>query len=143
MPNGTEPGSIIADTEDVYRAILYPYWWPNGMSRPSSAAFDESIFSVDVKSKTTPQQTIARFRNVTRLAEFNCGRAKEIGFETRDELDPNQPENLAHAHVYFLGYDSFNRNQRKIKARMLAGMCLEVTLPASGSEMVPPKGPWS
>jgi hypothetical protein len=128
MANGAERGSLIADTEDVYRAILYPHWWVEEKNRPSSAAFDEAFFSVDVKSKTTPQQTSARFRNVTRLAEFNCGRAKEIDFETRDELDPNQPDNLAHAHVYFLGYDSFNEKQRKKKARKLAELCLEVAV---------------
>jgi len=134
MPNGTEPGSLIADTEDVYRAILYPHWWVEEKNRPSSAAFDEAIFSVDVKSKTTPQETSARFRNVTRLAEFNCGRAREIDFETRDELDPNQPDNLAHARVHFRGYDSFNVNQRKKKARKRAELCLEVVVPTSSSE---------
>lgn len=136
MPDGAEPGSLIADTEDVYRAILSPEWWPDGMVRPSSAAFDEAVFSVDVKSRTTPQATAARFRNVTRIAEFNCGQAKGIGFETRDELDPNQPENLAHAHVYFLGYDTFSRNERKKKARKLAELCVEVAVPAPGSAVV-------
>src|SRR4051794_34537228 len=99
MSSGTQPAPLVADTEDVYRAILYPHWWVEEKSRPSSAAFDEETFSVDVKTKTTPQQTAARFQNVTRFAEFNCGRAREIGFETRDELDLNQPGNLAHAHV--------------------------------------------
>jgi hypothetical protein len=128
MANGTELGSLIADSEDVYRAILYPHWWVEEKSRPSSAAFDEAVFSVDVKSKTTPQQTSARFRNVTRLAEFNCGQARAIDFETRDELDPAQPDNLAHAHVYSLGYETFNEKQRKKKARKLAELCREVAV---------------
>lgn len=81
-----------------------------------------------MKSKTTPQQTAARFQNVTRLAEFNCGQARGIGFETRDELDLNQPVNFAHAHVYFLSYHTFNHNQRKKKARKLAELCREVTV---------------
>ena len=140
MPDGTEPGSLIDDTEDVYRAILSPDWWPDGMSRPSSAAFDDPVFSVDVKSRTTPRKTAARFRNVTRIAEFNCGRARGIGFETRDELGPNQPDNLAHAHVYFLGYDTFSNKERKKKARRLAEMCMEVAIPASGSEVVTIQG---
>jgi hypothetical protein len=140
MPNGTEPGSLIDDTEDVYRAILSPDWWPDGMNRPSSAAFDDPVFSVDVKSRTTPRETAARFRNVTRIAEFNCGRARGIGFETRDELDPNQPDNLAHAHVYFLGYDAFSNKERKKKARRLAEICIEVAIPASGSEVVTIQG---
>lgn len=50
--------SRVADHEGVYRAILYPHWWPDGISRPSSAAFDEEVFSVDVKSRTTPHDEI-------------------------------------------------------------------------------------
>jgi hypothetical protein len=117
MADGTEPGSLVADTEDVYRAILYPRWWPDGMNRPSSAAFDDPSFSVDVKSRTTPRQTAARFRNVTRIAEFNCGQARGIGFETRDELDPAQPDHLAHAHVYFLGYATIRSTRSNGKRR--------------------------
>ncbi len=128
MSSGSQPGPLVADTEDVYRALLYPSWWVEEERRPSSAAFDEAIFSVDVKSRTTPQQTAARFKDVTHLAEFNCGRARTIGFETRDELDPNQPDNLAHAHVYFLGYSDTNSNQRKKKARKLVEICKVVNI---------------
>jgi hypothetical protein len=128
MSSGTQPGPLLADTEDLYRAILYPHWWVDERSRPSSAAFDEAIFSVDVKSRTTPQQTAARFQNVTRLAEFNCGQAGRLGFEARDELDPAQPDNHAHAHVYFLGYHTYNQKQRKTKARKLAELCQEVVV---------------
>ncbi len=124
MPRSVGP--LVADTEDVYRAILYPHWWVEEKSRPSSAAFDEEVFSVDVKSRTTPQQTAGRFQNVTRLAQFNCGQARALGFETRDELDPDQPSNLAHAHVYFLEYHTTNPSQRKKKARKLAELCQEV-----------------
>ena len=128
MSEGSQPGPLLADTEDVYRAILYPHWWVEEKHRPSSAAFDEEIFSVDVKSKTTPQQTAAHFQNVTRIAEFNCGEGRGIGFESRDESDPNQPDNLAHAHVYFLNYHATNPTQRKKKARKLAEKCKEVAV---------------
>jgi hypothetical protein len=128
MSSGTQQVQFIEDHEDVYRAITLPRHWPEGANRPSSAAFDDAVFSVDVKSKTTPQETAARFRGVTRLAEFNCGQAKAIGFETRDELDPAQPTNLAHAHVYFLGYETFSRGARKGQARRLAEMCREVAV---------------
>src|SRR4051794_27428627 len=124
MPDGSQPGPLLSDSEDVYRAVLYPHWWVDEKNRPSSAAFDEEVFSVDVKSKTTPQETAARFRNVTRLAEFNCGEGRAIGFESRDELDPIQPDNLAHAHVYFLG----SPTQRKKKARKLAEKCKPVLI---------------
>lgn len=126
MSERNERGPLLPDSDNVYRAILSPTWWPDDSDRPSSAAFSDDIFSVDVKSRTTPQETASRFRNVTRLAEFNCGEAKAIGFEARDEPDPNQPDNLAHAHVYFLDFHATNKNQRKIKARKLAGICQEV-----------------
>lgn len=122
MPDETTRGPLLADTEDVYRA-LFAGWWPDGMTRPSSAAFDFEVFSVDVKSKTTPQQTAGRFNNVTRLAEFNCGAGKAVGFDSHDELDPAQPENLAHAHVYMRDYHATNPSQRKKKARKLAEIC--------------------
>jgi hypothetical protein len=126
MPEATPVGQLLDDSEDVYRAILYPHWWVQERNGPSSAAFDDAVFSVDVKSKTTPQQTAVRFRNVNRLAEFNCGEARVIGFESRDELDPAQPDNLAHAHVYFLDYQTTGENQRKKKARKLAQICKPV-----------------
>ncbi|MBV8313584.1 MAG: hypothetical protein JOZ53_01360 [Planctomycetaceae bacterium] len=128
MSDGTALGPLLNDAENVYRAILYPHWWVEEEGRPSSAAFDEEIFSVDVKSRTTPGETAARFRNVNRLVEFNCGQARAIGFETRDEPDQNQPDNIAHAHVYFLNYSTLVKNQRKKKARRLANLCQEVTI---------------
>ena len=116
-------GPPIADHEDVYRAILYPMQWHDAENRPSSAAFDEEFFSVDVVSRTTPALTRSRFRIVLRLVQFNCGLARSIGFDTRDELDPNFPENTAHAHVYFLGYHELSGKRRKAKARKLVDLC--------------------
>jgi hypothetical protein len=89
------------------------------------------IFSVDRKILTTPRETVARFKEVLRLVEFNCGKAREIGFETRDELDPNKPDNKAHAHVYFLEYHELGKNGRKKKARRLVALCHEVPLDAT------------
>ena len=128
MSEATAFGPLLDDGEDVYRAILSPTWWVEERNGPSSAAFDDAVFSVDVKSRTTPQQTAARFRNVNRLAEFNCGEGRAIGFESRDELDPAQPDNAAHAHVYFLDYYATNPSQRKKKARRLAEICKPVTV---------------
>jgi hypothetical protein len=113
-------------SEDVYRAILYPHWWVEERNGPSSAAFDDAVFSVDVISRTTPQQSAARFHNIDRLAEFNCGEARMIGFDSRDEPDPAHPENIAHAHVYCLEYDALNPRQRKKTARTLAQICRAV-----------------
>lgn len=116
-------GPLLDDAEDVYRAILYPFLWVEERNGPSSAAFDDAVFSVDVKSRTTPQETAGRFRDVKFLAEFRCGEARPLGFESRDELDAAQPDNLAHAHVYFLDYHATGPNQRKKKAKRLAQIC--------------------
>lgn len=124
MTGENDPGRLVDDSEYVYRAILYPGWWADG--RPSSAAFDDDVFSVDRKILTTPKETIARFSMVLRLVEFNCGQAKAIGFETRAEPDPDKPDNKAHAHVYFLEYNKLSISGRKKKARKLAGLCSEV-----------------
>jgi hypothetical protein len=113
----------VSDQEQVYRAILYPQHWSDAQQRPSSAAFDDPVFSVDIASRTTPDLTKARFRMVLKLVEFNCGEARAIGFDTRDEIDPLFGDNVAHAHVYFLDYSALGRSQRKTKARQLAERC--------------------
>lgn len=111
-------GPPVAESEDLYRAILTPLHWSDRDHRPSSAAFDHPVFSVDVASRTTPAAMAARFQSVARLVSFNCGVARSIGFDTRDERDEQFPGNAAHAHVYFVG-----AAKRKTKARELAGKC--------------------
>lgn len=130
MTGDSVEGQLVDDAEDVYRAILYPGWWAGSEGRPSSAAFDEEKFSVDRKLFTTPEETVARFKVVIRLVEFNCGQARSIGFETRAEADPEKPENKAHAHVYFLAYKDLGNSVRKKKARRLATLCREVKVSA-------------
>lgn len=120
------PGPLVSDDEYAYRAILYPKQWTEKENRPSSAAFDEEKFSVDIASRTTPKQTASRFDFVLQLVQFQCGEARQVGFETRDEIDPEHPENLAHAHVYFLDYSDTSLNKRKAKARNLAKKCAVV-----------------
>jgi hypothetical protein len=114
----------VDDSEDAYRAILYPQHWAEMQNRPSSAAFDDEVFSVDLKSRTTPEETVARFRMVLKLVEFNCGAARALEFDTRDERDEKHPENRAHAHVYFVGQEK----SRKKQARRLAESCHLVAL---------------
>lgn len=121
-------GPLVDDSEDAYRSILYPWQWVEHLSRPSSAAFDEDVFSVDLASRTTPEQTRNRFQFVLELVAFNCGDARGIGFETRDELDPVHPDNTAHAHVYLIGYRDLSAKQRKVKARRLADRCWQVVV---------------
>jgi hypothetical protein len=124
MSGMTPHGPQVDDSEDVYRAILYPEQWAAEQNRPSSAAFDDMVFSVDLKSRTTPRETASRFRMTLSLVEFNCGDARALGFDTRDERDEKFPENRAHAHVYCL----LEKNQRKKQARKLAKACKVVEL---------------
>lgn len=51
-----------------------------------------------------------------KLSVFNCGVARELGFDTRDEPDENFPENKAHAHVYCV----HKHDKRKKQAKKLA-----------------------
>jgi hypothetical protein len=112
-------GPPVPDAEDAYRAILTPSHWVAESNRPSSAAFDDEVFSVDLKSRTTPRETASRVRMALNLVEFNCGEARALGFDTRDERDEIAPENQAHAHVYC----TLGKSQRKKQARKLALAC--------------------
>ena len=109
-------GPPIGDIEDAHRAILYPWQWADDLDRPSSAAFRDPVLSVDIKSRTTPAETRARFRGEVKLVEFGCGEARSIGFDTRDEPDAASPDNRAHAHVYCV----VEEKRRKGAARRLA-----------------------
>jgi hypothetical protein len=126
MPVTGERGPQLPDEESVYRAIVSPAWWCEAENRPSTAAFDHQVFSVEVKSRTTPQQTAARFHDVTRLAEFNCGRARELEFNSHDERDERAPNNAAHAHVYF-DHPPFPSNRtRKKHVKKLVLICTPI-----------------
>ena len=120
-------GPPLESHEELYRAITYAYWWLAEARRPTSAAFDHPLFSVDVASRTTPLETLGRFRAGTGLVAFSCGVARQLGFDARDERDPAFPENAAHAHVYFTG----SRSQRKKRARKLADACAIVVEPTA------------
>lgn len=109
-------GPPIHDDEQLHRALI-PSWYPNG--RLSSAAFTYDKFSVDVASKGTIVATVKRLPRTVAIAEFNCGDARSLEFDAREEIDENYPENQAHAHVYFPGGSS----KRKRHARALVEKC--------------------
>ncbi len=113
-------GPPVADDESVYRVVLYEKQWAAANDRPSSALFDDDIFSVEIASRTTPESTASRKRSVLKIVEFNCGQARMLGFDTRDERDEIAPDNVAHAHVYSPS------EGRKGKARQLAIVCRTV-----------------
>jgi hypothetical protein len=53
------------------------------------------------------------------VVSFRCGIAREIGFDARDEPDPDAPDNPAHAHLYC----DHSVSQRKKLARKLVVHC--------------------
>ena len=128
MSPKTPVGPPVGDNECVYRAVLYELQWATEKDRPSSALFDDDVFSVEVASRTTPEGTASRKRSVLKIVEFNCGRARILGFDTRDERDEIAPDNVAHAHVYSPS------EGRKGKARQLAKECKRVDFDVEETE---------
>jgi hypothetical protein len=120
-------GPAVAAAEDLYRGILFTDQWVPNKNRPSSAAFDREIFSVDVVSLTgSPQETLGRFKPGTGLVKFNCGVARSLDFHTHLEPDELFPDNRAHAHVYHFAVPS----ARKRLARALAKQhCETIQIP--------------
>jgi hypothetical protein len=47
------------------------------------------------------------------IVAFNCGVARTLGFDARQEPDPKYPGNHAHANVYFDGPNSTRKKQAK------------------------------
>jgi hypothetical protein len=117
------PGPEVAVTEDLYRCITTPDWWVPEKNRPSSAALKQPDFSTDrVSIAKTPDYTLRRFPPGCGLIQFNYGDAKEIGFIAREEIDPQHPDNLAHANVY---NNVQSGNKRKTMAQKLIEKLLE------------------
>lgn len=130
MPDAPERGPEVPPHEELYRLITTPDWWVADEQRPSSAAFKEPKFSVNVASLTTIAETVAQLhqllgRPAGGVVAFNCGRARQLGFDARHEADEQFPQNAAHAHVYYSG----NSTRRKKDARRLAEECRTVHLP--------------
>ena len=123
-------GPRVNAAEELYRMITTPDWWVADQKRPSSAALDEPNFSVNVASLTTVEKTMRQlYEDLQRLdggiVGFNCGQAREHGFDARLERDDHFPDNASHAHVYYDGGGS----SRKKNARRLAQQCRTVLEP--------------
>lgn len=101
MSNDPLLGPEVQPQEDLYRGLPTKDWWIAEEKRPSSAAFSFPSFSVDVASLAgSPQFTLDHLPSGSGLVAFNCGQARQLGFDARLEPDPNHPENHAHANVY-------------------------------------------
>lgn len=131
MPDAVERGPVVADAEDLYRAIPIAAWWVGDPPRPSSAAFHNPSFSTNIASLMTVSQAVDHMTQVLHaphgaIVAFNAGESKQLGFDPRQELDPAQPTNMAHANVYSDGGSS----ERKRRARRLVDKCWIVHQPS-------------
>jgi len=119
-------GPEVPASETLSRAVTSPNWWVATENRVSSAAFAFPVFSVDMASLATPDQTLSRFRIGSGLVQFNAGDARHLGFDARQEIDAQFSENLAHANVYC----RLPKNERKRRAQQLVWLATIVRAPA-------------
>jgi hypothetical protein len=116
-------GPQVDPREDLYRAITTPDWWEADAvpPRPRSAAFRKRKFSVNVASEIGLEGAIRHLCSVLKcpdggLVSFNCGFARQLGFDARREIDEDYRDNTAHANVYYDG----STNSLKSSAKRLA-----------------------
>jgi len=125
-------GPQVDSREDLYRAINTPDWWETHAvpQRPRSAAFCKRTFSVNIASEIGLEGAIRHLCDVLHrpdgaIVSFNCGFARQLGFDARREVDEDCPQNTAHANVYYDG----STNSLKISAKRLARECQVVRYP--------------
>jgi hypothetical protein len=123
MSTAPSPGPEVDTGESLYRCLTTMDWWVAAEKRLSSAAFKQPDFSTDMVSVAkTPEYTLARFRPGSGLVVFRYGDAQVIGFIARIEIDPEFPDNKAHANVY---NPSSSQSKRKILALKLIEKIIE------------------
>jgi hypothetical protein len=98
MPDADGRDPQVNAAEDLYRMITTPDWWVADKRRPSSAAFDVPKFFVNVASRTSIEETTRQLREALNrpkggIVAFNCGRARDLGFDARMEMDEAFPDN--------------------------------------------------
>jgi hypothetical protein len=131
MPIPPNAGPQVPDDENAYKAVLTMTQWDLSKDLPSSAFFDDDFVSAELCSRATPSETVgrltARNKDVLFLVQFNCGEARKIGFDTRDERDDVDPMNVAHVHVYNTWYGSeLGAKRRKGMCRKMSALCSKV-----------------
>ena len=127
MSNADVRGPQVAPHEELYRALYYSGWWDLSVAPPrvSSFAFKvETPFSVNIASIIGLVGAIRHMIEILNrpqggIVSFQCGNARSLGFDARQEPDPKYPENTAHANVYYNG----SNNGRKKAAKRLAAQC--------------------
>lgn len=133
MSDANVRGPQVAPHEELYRAIHISDWWDLSVEPPRvrSSAFNFSKpFSVHLASIIGLDGAIRHMIEILKrpqggIISFQCDKARSLGFDARQESDPNHPDNTAHANVY---YDGSN-NSRKRAAKRLAEQCQTVHEP--------------
>jgi hypothetical protein len=132
MSSGESPpldppaGSPVDDEEESYR-VIGPELWLRAEERVSSMAFSFPMFSVDIASIAgSPQATLTRFRQGSGLVVLPCRDVRLLGCDVRRELDPADPANLVHAHVYM----SPSASKGKAAANMPVERCRALVKPS-------------
>ncbi len=133
MSDADSRGPQVDPREDLYRAVDVPEWWDLSVAPPRVRSFAfkvHSPFSVNIASIIGLDGALHHMEDVLHcpdggIVSFNCGDARSIRFDARQELDPQYPDNKAHAHVYYDGTNS----RRKRDAKAMAEMCVTVHRP--------------
>ncbi len=133
MLEGNPLGAQVDPREDLLRALVVRDWWDLNVDPPRVRSFAFKVstpFSVNVASMIGLEGAVRHMVEVLHcpdggIVSFNCGEARNVGFDARDELDPHYHDNKAHANVYYWGSSS----RRKRDAKALAEMCVTVHRP--------------
>jgi hypothetical protein len=129
-PSTAKKGPEVAPGEELFRFVTVRSFWVAAESRPSSSLFDDPPrVSVQVASLTSIEKCRGQLRSDLSSLEggmvsFNCGQARQLGFDARHEPENDNP---AHAHLYC---DATERpKERKKNAQRLARLCKIVIQP--------------
>lgn len=94
MADGDSRGPRVPPEETLYRFVTVPSFWVCRENRPSSSLFDDPpCVSVNVASMTTIQECRHQLREDLGMPDggmvsFNCGEARDLGFDARHEPSP-------------------------------------------------------
>ena len=129
MDPPTEKGPEVAPGEELYRFVTVHSFWVVAENRPSSSLFDDPPrVSVNVASLTTIENCLSQLRDELGspdggIVSFNCGQARQLGFNARHEPEKDNP---AHAHLYC---EMDRPKERKRDGQRLARLCAVVIQP--------------
>ena len=89
-------GPLVDASEDLFRCITTRDWWVSEAGRPSSAAFDEPKFSVNIASLTTVAETECSSKNswanpMVALCPFDAGEHENWVSMPGKRLTSNSP----------------------------------------------------